>query len=167
MDAETAGKTIQLILAPVVMVTACAGFLNGLLSRYGAINDRLRALARERLDLLESCGVEVAKAAGLARERLVEIDTQVPALLRRHRKVRDSVLVVYAAIVVFVVSMFVIALAAAFGSTPIAIAALIVFLAATTLLLVGAVISVLEVRISHEAMHYEMHRVLELGRSAP
>jgi uncharacterized membrane protein YphA (DoxX/SURF4 family) len=52
MNAEMPPRTIQLILAPVVMVTACAILLAGLLSRFAALNDRLRLLARERLDLL-------------------------------------------------------------------------------------------------------------------
>jgi Protein of unknown function (DUF2721) len=51
VNIQTAGKTIQLILAPVVMVTACGVLLNGMLSHYAAINDRIRTLVGERLGL--------------------------------------------------------------------------------------------------------------------
>ena len=54
MSAENVTRTIQLILAPVVMITACALLLNGLLSRYDALNARLRIMGRERLDLLRT-----------------------------------------------------------------------------------------------------------------
>src|SRR4051794_35128402 len=120
------------------MVTACAAVLNGLLSRYGAINDRLRALAHERLDLLDGCALVIADAQPLARERLVEIDTQAPALMRRHRSVRDCVLLMYAAIVIFIACMFVIALAAVSTSRAVSIAALVIFLLGTTTMMVAA-----------------------------
>jgi hypothetical protein len=52
LNAETITHTIQFILAPVVMVSSCAILVGGMLSRYAELKDRLRALARERLDLL-------------------------------------------------------------------------------------------------------------------
>lgn len=45
-------RTIQLILAPVVMVTACGILVNGLIGRYTNITNRLRTMAHERLELL-------------------------------------------------------------------------------------------------------------------
>jgi hypothetical protein len=165
MDPETASRTIQLILAPVVMVSACAAILNGLLSRYGGINDRLRNMAHERLDLLREGGGKVVGCDEMARERLYEIDTQAPELLKRHKKVRNAVLAVYSAISVFVLSMFVIALAAATKSRVAAVVALSIFLLGTAVLLTAAVITVLEVKNSHKAMHYETERVLGLGNA--
>jgi hypothetical protein len=47
MSAEMVARTIQLIIAPVVMVTTCSILLGGLLSHYAALNDRLRGMARE------------------------------------------------------------------------------------------------------------------------
>ena len=107
MDIEMVARNIQLILAPVVMVTSCAILLGGLLGRYAAINDRLRAMNRERLDLWYAGATQDA----FHMERLREIDAQMPDLLRRHKFVHNSVLAIFAAILIFVASMFVIAFA--------------------------------------------------------
>ena len=52
MSAETVTRTIQLILAPVVMLSACSVFVGGVLAHYAAINDRIRTMVHERLELL-------------------------------------------------------------------------------------------------------------------
>ena len=52
MSAETVTGTIQLILAPVVMVSACAIFVSGLLTHYEAINGRMRRMVSERREIL-------------------------------------------------------------------------------------------------------------------
>lgn len=54
MTAHLVATTIQEILAPVVMVTACALILSGLITRAQAINDRLRLMDGERLDVLRA-----------------------------------------------------------------------------------------------------------------
>src|SRR5258708_9185573 len=110
MSVETVARTIQLILAPVVMVSACAILLGRLQTRYGAINDRLRTIARERLELLQSDRSSTRER--LADERLTQLDTQIPLLLAHHKLAHHAVLTVYCAVVVFVLDMFVIALGA-------------------------------------------------------
>ncbi len=47
---NTVTHLIQLMIVPVVMVTACTLLINGMLQQYASINDRLRSMARERLD---------------------------------------------------------------------------------------------------------------------
>ena len=47
-------ETIQLILAPVVMITACALLLNSLGARYSGLSNRLQTLAKDRLTLLDN-----------------------------------------------------------------------------------------------------------------
>ena len=54
MGVASVSQTIQFILAPAIMISACAIILGGLLSRYAAVNDRLRALAHERFDLIRA-----------------------------------------------------------------------------------------------------------------
>ncbi len=49
MTAEMVTRIIQTIIAPVVMVNACAIILGGLLNHSATINARLRGMARERL----------------------------------------------------------------------------------------------------------------------
>jgi Flp pilus assembly protein TadB len=162
MNVAMVAQTIQFVLAPVVMVSAAAILLSGFLSRYASINDRMRQMARERLDLLRERGS--GQHDPYLDERRSEIDAQLPELVHRHRLVRDSVLVLYLAIVAFVASMFVIALAAIAGFDVVAPGALILFLGGTALLLYGLVLTAAEVRSSHRAVEYEVRRILALKR---
>jgi hypothetical protein len=158
VTADEIAKIIQQILAPVVMVTACSITLGGLFGHYQAINDRLRAMAREQLDLLRSESDQVS------RERLAEIDHQAPALLRRHLLMRNALLAIEVAVVLFVACMLAIAAASIAVSAVLAMGVLGLFLLGTLMLLVGVVLSAIEVGVSHGALHYEVQRVLDLQR---
>jgi Protein of unknown function (DUF2721) len=160
MNVQTAAKTIQLILAPVVMVSACGILLTGMLAYYGSINDRIRKLTAERLGLsqLQPTGDHEL----LARERLTEIDHQVPMLIDRHRQVHHAILLAYATVAILIVSMFVIAAAALTDSSATGTVALFVFLTGTSALMGSAIFMALEVRSSHQAVSYEAMRVINL-----
>ena len=113
MNSEVIAATIGPILTPVVLVTNCALVLNGVSGRYGVVNDRMRALAGERLLLLRFLrGADpTAPVDELSVERLQEIDEQLPDLLRRHGLLHYAVLPLYLSMAILVGSMFVIALA--------------------------------------------------------
>jgi hypothetical protein len=160
MTVETAAKTIQLILAPVVMVSACGILLSGMLSHYGNINDRIRRLTTERLQLSQLEPVEGHET--LAGERLVEIDHQVPMLIARHRQVHHAILLAETAVAILVVSMFVIAATALSHSSAASTVALFIFLAGTAALLGSAAFMGLEVRSSHQSVSYEAMRAIQL-----
>ena len=163
MQLETIARTIQLILAPVVMVSACALLLNGLLARYGSINDHLRNLARERLDLLRRKHAALSDVdAPLDQERLLEIDYQLPLIMSHHRLTHDAVLAVYTASAIFIADMFVIALGAFNYTDLIGVVVLLLFLCGTVSLFVGVLLTGFEVRTSHHAVHYEVRRVMGL-----
>jgi hypothetical protein len=163
MSVPTVASTIQLILAPAVMVTACAVLLGGLLSRYAAINERLRAHARERLDLLRQANAGEPTADSFIPERLQEIDNQIPDLLHRHRLERDAVLSAYCSVLVFIVTMFVIAVAAAANSAVASTLALFLFLLGTGIMFLGVLLTAVEVRESQRAVEYEVRRVAGLS----
>jgi hypothetical protein len=168
LNAETITHTIQFILAPVVMVSSCAILVGGMLTRYAELNDRLRALAHERLDLLHGPGGNFEHASGkkdaFTAERLAEIDAQVPGLLRRHGLVHRGVLAVYLAILIFVLSMLAIAVAVIPNSQLLATMALLVFLCGTGALLTGVAFISVEVRVSNDAVRYEVLRIMGLGK---
>ncbi len=160
MDVQTAGRTIQLILAPAVMVTACGILLSGMLAHYSAINDRIRALAGERLTLaLTSPGDH---QVDLARERLAEIDHQVPVLIHRHRQVHHAIVLTNGAVVTLMVSMFVIAAAALADSSVLGTISLFVFLAGTAILMGAVSFMVVEVRGSDASGGFVAPRVLDI-----
>ncbi len=89
---------VQAMVAPVVLITA-AGILSGaLLTMYGSVNDRLRAMDRERLDIFTGAAGSLLSAAEVppaGRERLTQLDTQLPMLLRRHRLLHNAVLLIW------------------------------------------------------------------------
>jgi hypothetical protein len=130
MNAALVTQTIQLIIAPVVMVSACGVILNGLLSRYASVNDRLRTMAHERWDLLRTTRGGEAVAAEPdpnVVERLQEIDIQIPQLLRLHHQLRDAALLLYVALLFFIACMFLIAAGTLLDVQPLATATLSCF----------------------------------------
>ena len=160
MSIAAVTQTIQLILAPVVMVTACAILSGGLVQRYAAINDRLRTMARERLDLLFHTTSEDRFAA----ERLSEIDNQVPLLIARHHLAHRALFAIYLAVMIFIGDMFIIATGAISNTVWLATLIVIVFLVGTGILFVGIVTITAEVSGSQRAVEYEVRRVLNLTR---
>src|SRR2546430_2333497 len=168
MNIDTTIRTISLIVAPVVMVTSCALFLNGLLQRYHAISSTMRAMHRERLDLLRAAGKSVTGALesidGVTAERLHEIEIQLPKMLQRHNLIQRAVLVIDVAILVFVVSMFFIAFADMTNSSWTALVALFCFLTGIGVLLLGVTITTIEVYRSQRELTYEIRHGLGLGK---
>jgi hypothetical protein len=167
VTAADLARIIQIILAPAVMITSCALIVGGVLSQHAAINNRLRALARERLDLLTApdgtLNLSQTRAHSAHAERLREIDGEIPLLMRRHVLVRNAALALYSAIAILVISMFVIAIAILESGPVLRAIALVVFLLGTASTLLGVILMAYELRLSHDAIHYEVQRVLDLG----
>ena len=121
----------------------------------------------ERLELLERLGHTTSSdvpAEGFSSHRIHEIEVQLPPLLHQHKLLRNAVLTENAAIAFFVTSMFIIALAALTNSTLIAIAALFIFLIGTGALLVGVIITTLELSRSQHEVAYEIQDGLKLRK---
>jgi Protein of unknown function (DUF2721) len=162
MTPEMIGRTIQLILAPVVMFSACSVFVGGVLNHYTGLGDRIRALARERLDTLRALDDDSPAASRLLAERLDEIDLQLPELLGRHRLVHHAVLAVYAAIGILVLTMCVIALTATITADWVGPFVFGVFVAGVLTMFVGVLLVTLEIRTSRRSLAFEAQRVSRL-----
>jgi hypothetical protein len=158
MSVETISRTIQLILAPVVMVSACAIVVSGLLSHYETINGRMRTMARERLELLRGAG----GADRFLKERVSELDAQLPQLLQRHALVHHALLSAYSGILILVASMCAIAFSAVTAGEWLVALVLGMFAAGILAILISIVLIALEVRISRRAVAFEVQRVLRL-----
>ncbi len=156
-NAENVSRTIQLILAPAVIISACAIIVGGLVSRTAAINDRIRAMNRERLELLGQGAV-----SSLAKERLQEIDQQLPDLLRRLQLSHHAVMATYGAILVLIGDMLVIAVATLTSSVIAGWLALLVFLSGAALLGLAVVLTIRELQKSLTSIKYEVERVSSL-----
>jgi Protein of unknown function (DUF2721) len=153
MNAETVARTIQLIIAPTVLLSVCTLVQNGILGRYTSVGDRMRKIDQDRLQLLENI------AALNRMDRLKLLDKQIPIFVRRHTLLQEAALTVYVAILVLLVCMFAIALCVAFNSNWFAGLALILFLLGAAILVIGVSFTAIEVRISHQAICYEMRSI--------
>ena len=80
MTSDTIVKAISLILAPVVMITACAIIQNGLIAHYTAISNHLRSVNQELLSLSE-LDLSTSDSKAIHRHDLEHL--LLPDLLRR------------------------------------------------------------------------------------
>ncbi len=154
------------MVAPGVLITTAAILSGALLGMYGSVNDRMRAMDRERLETLTGAGGTLLSAADVpasGRERLTQIDAQLPMLLRRHRLIHNAVLLIYAAVAVLVLSVIVIAVAVTNRSGAAGTVALVLVLAGTVTLLGGLLLAARSIIISAKAIDYEVQRSLSLG----
>src|SRR5580700_8240307 len=97
----TSVNAISAMVAPVVLLTVGGLVTNGLLTVYSDVNDRMREMTRERIEILTGPTgeeLEPASVAAMSRERLEEIRVQIPMMMRRHRLTRLSVLTIYCSI---------------------------------------------------------------------
>src|SRR5258708_13806420 len=86
------------MVGAVVLITGAGILCGALRTMYGSVNDRLRAMDRERLDIFTGAAGSLLSAAEVppaGRERLTQIDAQLPMLLRRHRLLHNAVLLIY------------------------------------------------------------------------
>ena len=150
-------ETIQLILAPVVMITSCALLLNNIGGRYLALTNRLRSLARERLDLVSQSATGTADNL-LVQERLGQIEFQIPPLLRHHRNLHNSVQSLYISVTLFLASMFALACAATAQLLWMELVALMIFLAGVAMMFFCMVRLALDFRNSHDLAQEEVRR---------
>ena len=105
---------VQAMVAPVVLITTAAILSGALLTMYSSVNDRMRAMDGERLGILTSAAGTLLSATEVppaGRERLTQIDTQLPMLLHRHRLLHNAVLSIYAGVAVLVLSVIAIGVA--------------------------------------------------------
>jgi hypothetical protein len=128
----------------------------------------MRAMHRERFDLFQMLGLvgssDAQRKNVLGVQRIVEIEQQLPKMLRRHKMVRNAVVAIGIAIVIFVLSMFIIALATLTNSSLTAEIALLAFLTGTGSLLVGVLFTTWELSQSHLEVVYEIQHGLSLKR---
>jgi len=162
----TAITAVQAMVAPVVLITAAALLSGALLAMYGSINDRMRAMSHERLDILTGADGTLLAATQVpasGQERLTQIDAQLPMLLRRHRLLHDAVLLMFAGVAVLVLSVIAIGLAVTTRWGPVGIVALVLVLVGTATLLTGLLFAARSIMASTDAIDWEVDRALSLG----
>ena len=164
MDPEMVARTIQLIIAPAVMVTSCCIFGAGLLGHYSTIGERLRVTVRERVDLIRETEAE-SMSRLILRERLEDIDYQIPHLLRHHLLVRTSLAGILIAMVFYILDMFVIAFSVISNQSALYSAILLVFMLGVASQFVGVICAVFDAFMSHRIYAYETRHAMLLEKS--
>ena len=154
------------MVAPVVLLTVGGLISNGLITVYNSVNDRLREMTRERMEILTGRAgekLDVATVPAMSRERWEEISAQLPLILRRHKLTRMSVLAIYAAIAVLGFSIVVIAIAVVQDDEIAGRVALGLVLAGTVIMLLGIGVAGLSLSKSADAITYAVKRTSQLG----
>ncbi|MEZ4866288.1 MAG: DUF2721 domain-containing protein [Caldilineaceae bacterium] len=150
MEITTLAGVIQTILAPAVLVSACAILQIGLLTHYTAINERMRHMVHERFELKR--GAQPTDGA----DHIALIDAQLPTLLNRHRLVNWAVLTVYLAVILFLVDIIIVTLTVTSTEPALALSVLVTFLIGVVVLLAGIAITAGEVLIAFRAVQFEV-----------
>ena len=135
-----------------VMISGCTLIRSGILGRYSNIGTRLRALTRERLELLMTPDMP-ERMFGNA---LFLLDSQLKSLSRRHLLIQTAALVLYGAIFWFLFSMLAIAAAKMLDRMLFALIAFTLFLLGTFTLLLGVLLASSEIWMSHKAVQSEV-----------
>jgi hypothetical protein len=122
------------------------------------VGDRLRALVRERLQLIEEQEISEATLADV----LQVIDRQLIDLIQRYSLPQKASLLLHTAIGCFLLTMFAIALARVFRARVFPYGPVGLFLLGTATLLLGVFLAASEVRISPRAVRSEVRWALSL-----
>ncbi len=162
---QTSISAIQATVAPAVLITTSGIIAGGLSSMYSSVNDRMRDMTAERLGLrtrADGTFGNLADEVPHTRERVAEIDTQLPLLLRRHRLLGHALLSIYAAALGLVLSVISIAIAVGTHNGSVGIVALVLVVGGTVTLLMGLWFAARATALSRDAIDYEVRRVLSL-----
>ncbi|GCE16495.1 DUF2721 domain-containing protein [Dictyobacter kobayashii] len=167
-------NVISLILAPVVMISSCTLFMNGLLQRYDSLSARLRAMHAEHMTLLRTIREEnsanqcdpreINNLCNLNKERLNELETEMPHLLKRHRLQWNAILAAEISIGTLVFSMFEIGFHVITHMPWVEPAALFTLLVGALVFLTCIMITAVEFATSPKAVTFEIKNGLELSR---
>jgi len=157
--ALNAVQAISAMVAPVVLLTVGGLLANGLWFSYTGAGQAMRDMTRERLEIRRGMVHETRdEALDVDRERLEEIDVQLPILLQRYKITRSALLILYCGVVVLGLSVITIAIAVGQHNEATANVALGLVLAGTVILVTGLGVAAVSVAGSATAIKYAVDR---------
>ncbi|MDH7514439.1 MAG: DUF2721 domain-containing protein [Bacteroidota bacterium] len=145
-------QTIQAILTPALMISACGLLLLGLNNRYSVVINRIRLLndeKRKRLSDPESIEREYIDAV-----RFESVMRQIPSLLVRANHLRRSLICFWIGVSCYLLSSLVLGVTVFFG-VKIAFVAVSVFIAGIIAATGGAVFALLDIALAHKVLQLE------------
>lgn len=140
-------RTIELLVAPVVMVSAAGLLCLALYNRLAGVVGRIRAIHKEEFDALSRLSVAPPpRPSSSAARRVVTLEEQVEHLMGRARLVRAALSCLLGGVLCMLSCVFGIALALVWDGA--AYLALGVFLAGVLLDVAAVVLAMLELRVA-------------------
>ncbi|MGI0494575.1 DUF2721 domain-containing protein [Alkalinema pantanalense CENA528] len=158
MNAANVVQTIQLVIAPSVMLSSCFLCQNVALGRFMRISDRLHSLVRERIDVLDK--YDSSNLAYI--DALHLIDQELIQLSDRYYALQKAIICLYGASIFFLFTMLTIGLSMEFYPMVFSYLAIMLFLLGTFTLLIAVFIAMSEVSVSHRAVRAEVRWAMSL-----
>lgn len=139
--------TIQLLVAPVVMISAAGLVCLALYNRLAAIVGRVRTIHKEEVDALSRMSLAPAPAPSKsAHRRVVTLEEQVDHLMERARLLRAALVCLLVTVLSMLLCSLAIGISLLWGEA--AYVALAVFLGGVLVEAAGIVLAILELRIA-------------------
>lgn len=157
-------SVIRELVAPVVMISACGLLCLSTNARMQAVIGRLRAMHNERVKSWVDDPGEHDRAKRARDMRLEGIASQTTHMLRRLRAMRNTLILLFTAILMMLISSAGIGLSSLIpGGAAVAIGA---FVLGGLAMSAAMAVSIYEVGIGLRALRYEHDRVLALDAEA-
>jgi len=151
---------LNLLLAPVVLISACGLLCISATTRLGTILARIRTMHRERIDVHLDERRDKPLLQAIQRIRLDALQNQSSHMLARATMIRNELLLLYTAILLLRVSSLLFGLSIWFDlSRTVAVG---VFVAGIVSMICAISLAVIEVARSLQAVHLEHERIRTL-----
>jgi hypothetical protein len=150
----TVTQTIQLILAPGVMINACGLLILGISNKFSAVLNRIRVLNEERRRLKTRS--RESAFTPLEARRLESVGSQLAVLVQRASLVRNALLCYFGAVGIFVATSLLIGLGFVSAALQFRYFVLGLFLAGMVAFLAGVVLAALDTLKGFTTMRYEI-----------
>jgi hypothetical protein len=163
MPARMNVSTIQQLLAPVVMISACGLLCLALYNRLATVVSRIRQFNRERLEHAireRSAGDTVRRALELHRSTL---EKQIPTMLNRARLIHNALMCIIACLICMLASSLTIGVSMLW--TPAFYGAVAFFVLGLLLAFSGMVMEFRELTMSLGEVELETHALEDLPTS--
>ena len=152
LSTPAAQQTIQAILAPALMISACGLLLLGLGNRYATVATRIRALNDEkRKKLAEPETIERDYVDVLRFESVMH---QIPSLLVRVNHLRHSLMYLWAGVICYLSSSLCLG-ASLFFRLDAAVFAVWIFMLGIVSALVGVVYALMDITLADKVLKLE------------
>ena len=162
---DTDASIIQQILAPVVVISACALLCLSTSARLTAILSRIRGFHQERIEAFQIEPGKDERADRVRAMRLEGLEEQTHRLIRRAALIRNALLLLFFAIICMLISSLVLGLSTIVdGVQP---AAIVMFVVGVISMLIAMILSLAEIGAALKTVRYEHSRVASLDSSPP